>query len=154
MAEKLDKTNKFIMAELKSVVIPSYVALNQSEQILFLISEYVLPLLYGLLGTCAFVLRDLANSISNVTFSRGSQINYSLRLIMGPLVGLAIGMFLNTPPTSQSGELAANSVQSLYSLNSLGLAFLAGYSVEVLFTLLDTFVVAVGQGKKLGDKAH
>ena len=145
----LKKENALILAELQSVVIPTYIALNESEQVLRVISEFILPLLYGLLGACVYVLRDLTNTIGSVTFSKSSMINYSLRLIMGPLVGIAIGLFLGTPAANLVGgpNLVDNPVTAVVpptipSLGIMALAFLAGYSVEVLFSALDTLIGA------------
>ena len=145
----LQKENFLIIAELQSVVIPTYIALNESEQVLRVISEFILPLLYGLLGACVYVLRDLTNTIRSVTFSKSSMINYSLRLIMGPLVGIAVGLFLGTPAVNLVGgsNLVDNPVMTavpptIPSLSTMALAFLAGYSVEVLFSALDTLIGA------------
>ena len=137
--------------EIKTVVIPSYIALNDSEQILRLISEFVLPMLYGLLGASAYVIRDLINSIRLVTFSKASMINYNLRLIMGPLVGIAVGLFLGASVSDLTGDASiaagaaipsSTGVTGAGSLGKAGLAFLAGYSVEVLFSALDSLVGA------------
>ena len=145
----LQKENFLILGELQSVVIPTYIALNESEQILRVISEFILPLLYGLLGACVYVLRDLTNTIRSVTFSKSSMINYSLRLIMGPLVGIAVGLFLGTPATNFVGgpnlvdnPLTAAVPPTIPSLSTMALAFLAGYSVEVLFSALDNLIGA------------
>ena len=144
---EMDKANGLVLAELRTVVIPTYIALNESEQILRLISEFVLPLLYGLLGACAYVLRDLTNTIGSVTFSKSKMINYKLRLIMGPLVGIAVGLFLGSPDAGLISEptdasTMGSSPPNVSQLSTLALAFLAGYSVEVLFSALDTLVSA------------
>lgn len=93
------------------------------------IGKYVLPLLYGLLGAFAFVLRRLSDKIKNLQFTEELKINYNLRINLGALSGLAIGWFL-TPDKI-----------SLAALSPLALAFLAGYSVELLFTIMDRLVL-------------
>ncbi|MFZ4699780.1 MAG: hypothetical protein ACOYMG_06980 [Candidatus Methylumidiphilus sp.] len=144
-----NRDNFMILAELKNAVIPTYLALNESERILRLISEFILPLLYGLLGSCAYVLRDLTNTIGAVTFSKSTLINYNLRLIMGPLVGIAVGLFLGVSPpdlfqdtNSGTSPVSPANNTNITSLSTVALAFLAGYSVEVLFSALDTLVGA------------
>ena len=146
---ELKKANKLILLELESLVIPTYIASNESEQVIRVISEFILPLLYGLLGACAYILRDLTNAIGSVTFSKSSMINYSLRLIMGPLVGIAVGLFLGAPNPNLTADinaidnpLAAVAPPTVPSLGTMALAFLAGYSVEVLFSALDSLVGA------------
>jgi hypothetical protein len=106
-------------------------ALLNSKSMLAILSQYVLPLLYGLLGALAYILRTLSSEIQNVTFTRGSEIRYSLRWPLGMLGGVTVGLFFD--PAQLSGFAA---------ITPLGLAFLAGYGVELLFTGLDRLVSA------------
>jgi hypothetical protein len=107
------------------------VALLNSKSTLAILSQYVLPLLYGLLGALAYILRTLSREIQNVTFTRGSEIRYSLRWPLGMLGGVTVGLFFD--PADLTGFAA---------ITPLGLAFLAGYGVELLFTGLDRLVSA------------
>lgn len=93
---------------------------------------YILPLLYGLLGASAYVLRSLNNEIRDLTYVVESNISYRLRIQLGALSGLAIGWF-TIPDT-------ASSASSFGTLSPLALAFLAGYSVEILFSGMDRLV--------------
>lgn len=96
---------------------------------LIAIGKYVLPLLYGLLGAFAFVMRRLSEEIKKLQFIEELKINYNLRIHLGALSGLAIGWFLVPEQISLS------------ALSPLALAFLAGYSVELLFTIMDRLVM-------------
>lgn len=107
------------------------VALLNSQSLLAVIGQYFLPLLYGILGSLAYILRTLSTEIQNVTFTRGSEIRYSLRWPLGMLGGITVGLFF--APENFSG---------LAVITPLGLAFLAGYGVELLFTALDKIVQA------------
>jgi hypothetical protein len=98
-----------------------------------IIQTYVLPLLYGLLGACAYVLRQLALEIRARTFRRELGITYWLHIFLGGLAGLAIGWFLR--PEGGSDGL-------IRGLTPFALSFLAGYSVEVLFSGMDRLVAA------------
>lgn len=98
------------------------------------IQSFLLPLLYGLLGATAYVLRMLSHEVENLTYSRTSDIRYQLRIVLGALAGLAIGWFIEP-------ENAA----TFSWLSSLALAFVAGYSVEVLFAAMDRFISAFSQ---------
>ncbi len=93
------------------------------------IQMYFLPLLYGLLGACMFVLRSLSREIKELTYTAESDINYRLRITTGALAGLSIGWFL-TP----------DSDKALSGLSTFALSFLCGYSVEVLFSLMDKII--------------
>jgi hypothetical protein len=112
------------------------ISLLNSKSTLDILSQYVLPLLYGLLGSLAYILRTLSREIHNVTFTRGSEIRYSLRWPLGMLGGVTVGLFFD--PSDLTGFAV---------ITPLGLAFLAGYGVELLFTGLDRMVSAfTGEG--------
>jgi hypothetical protein len=95
-------------------------------------SAYVLPLMYGLLGATAYVMRSLSKEISEVTFSNISHIRFILRLVLGMLSGISVGLVL-TPETLPT---------TLSSVTPLALAFLAGYSVELVFSAMDRLISA------------
>src|SRR5262249_35035938 len=105
--------------------------LVSSAPIVAVMSQYLLPLLYGLLRALAYILRPFGPDIQNVTFTWASQIRYSLRWPLGMVGGVTVGMFFD--PTTLPGFAA---------VTPLGLAFLAGYGVELLFAGLDRLVDA------------
>jgi hypothetical protein len=93
---------------------------------------YVLPALYGLLGSCAFVLRQLSDDIGKLRFASDVRGQYTLRLNIGLLAGLSVGWFVS--PGNEAGVVA--------SLSPLALAFVAGYGSDLLFAVLDRIVQA------------
>jgi hypothetical protein len=108
------------------------IALPLLKTILDIVAAYLLPTLYGLLGACAFVLRQLCADISTLQFADDSRVHYTLRLNIGMLAGLAVGWFID--PTKE-GSVVAN-------LSPLALAFVAGYGSDLLFAVLDRIVNA------------
>ena len=96
------------------------------------LATYVLPALYGLLGACAFVLRQLSADIAELRFANDLRVRYTLRLNIGLLAGLAVGWFISP---DQNASVVAN-------LSPLALAFVAGYGSELLFAVLDRIVNA------------
>ncbi len=93
---------------------------------------YFLPLLYGMLGACTYVLRRIARDIRDLTYSYDAEIRYRLRLALGALAGMAVGWFLD--PAGVAG---------IGNFSPLALAFLAGYNVEVFFSMMDKLVEAL-----------
>lgn len=91
------------------------------------ISLYLLPMLYGLLGTTAFVLRRLGEQLEESTFTETAFFRYGLRMALGAVMGAIISLFYS-PETTPT--LAA-------SLPLIAAAFLAGYSVELVFAAFD-----------------
>ncbi|MBF0335553.1 MAG: hypothetical protein HQL40_18220 [Alphaproteobacteria bacterium] len=96
--------------------------------ILDVLLTYVLPILYGFLGACSFILRRVSNQVLSMTLTEVSSISHGLRRILGAASGGTIGLFY------QSEEAA---------LSLIAVSFLCGYSVELLFTIADTWIQRV-----------
>lgn len=101
-------------------------------------SAYLLPLLYGLLGASVYILRGLSREVTAVTFTDESAIRYALRLTLGPLAGVAIGLLIVAPNGSPDSAPPV-----LQALSLPALAFAAGYGIEILFSLLDRIILTV-----------
>ncbi|WP_340149890.1 hypothetical protein [uncultured Sneathiella sp.] len=122
-----------------------------AQYVLYAISAYFLPILYGLLGASFFVLRQLPKDIEGLTFSMNSHIDYSLRITQGPLAGIMASFFFTTTPatlhtlTTQSSAIATIKIgsSSLSDFSPLAIAFLAGYSVELIFYVIDKIISAI-----------
>ncbi len=108
---------------------------NSAQFALQAIQVNLLPLLYGWLGACIYVLRSLPAKILSVTYSRESGILYGLRIFLGLLAGLVVGWFFK-PEANQ---------ELFRTISPFTLAFLAGYSVEMLFSFMDKLVGAFTQ---------
>lgn len=97
------------------------------------LGTYLLPALYGLLGSIAFMLRNQSGEMRAGTLTGNFAGEYIMRMVLGMVGGLAIGMFIGPDAAATSGFAA---------LTPVALAFLAGYGVELLFGLLDRLVTA------------
>ncbi len=95
-----------------------------SEYVAVALGRYILPLLYGLLGTIFFVLRTLSKEVHSLTYMPMTEINYRLRIPTGALAGLTISWFFTGNTLS-------------FGLSGFAVAFLTGYNVELLFFLMD-----------------
>lgn len=98
---------------------------------LTLLQAYLLPLLYGLLGAWLHVLRRLRAEVETITYSPASDLRFRVQLALGTLAGMSVGWLL-APETSEQ-----------FGLSSFAFAFVAGYSVEVLFKLLDGILARI-----------
>ncbi|WP_139020588.1 hypothetical protein [Bradyrhizobium sp. ORS 285] len=110
---------------------PEAVARVQLDLATSFIGGFLLPVLYGMLGAIAFVLRRLSDESLTGEESREIRSRYSLRVPIGALSGLAAGWLLQ-PPTSST----------MTSLSPFALAFVAGYSADLVFTAMDRLVAA------------
>lgn len=128
--------------ETYSLAVQRHIEFVAAGNFLAAIVGYVLPILYGMIGACFFILRQLPKEIEERTFSINSYIGYNLRMAQGPLAGILVSYFFSADQpntlhiTKNSSELISLD-PSLGSLSSLAIAFLAGYSVEFIFRFLD-----------------
>ncbi|GEM_PF-2564526 len=90
---------------------------------------YLLPLLYGLLGAFAYVLRNLNEQLESINYSRDSNTRFLLRLFLGALLGLTVRVFFDSESTTE-----------LSSYSPLAVSFISGYSVEFFFSFLDGLI--------------
>jgi hypothetical protein len=110
------------------------VVIQQAKSLLIILNQYILPLMYGLLGGFAFVLRSLAAETKSMTYTAVSNIKYALRIHLGALAGLVVGFLW--------GDIASSSFGMASSFSPLAVAFIAGYSVEFMFRLFDSLIGA------------
>jgi hypothetical protein len=97
------------------------------------LSNYLLPVLYALLGACAFNLRDFSDRVKQRTYHPSSYSN-TARTIAAMTVGTIISLF---------GVFNHDT-----SLPPFAVAFLAGYGVEVFFAFLDALLSTVNAPRR------
>jgi hypothetical protein len=88
------------------------------------ITAYFLPILYALLGACAYALRSLSQQILARTYTP-TYADFA-RIVIAVIAGLVVGLF--------------NNFTQGISLSPLAVAFLVGYAVEIFFSFLDAFL--------------
>ena len=88
----------------------------------------VLPVLYALLGTCAYLLRNFEQQMTAGTFIP-SRAN-SARFLIAAIGGAVVGLFNNFTITQGA------------SIPPLAFAFLVGYAVDVFFSFLEGLMQA------------
>lgn len=123
------------------------IELAKASIVLLSLSSYLLPLLYGWIGALAYTLRSLESEIRRVALRRVSRVSYGLRATLGMLAGLAIGWFLRPDDDGGLGSVVLPELGGdfpISSISAVALAFVAGYSVDLLFAALDRIVGAFG----------
>lgn len=117
------------------VVPPDYsVYLFRFQQGLSLLGLWILPGLYGSLGAVIYLMRRVLDpSLPSPTWIR-----FPFRVILGGFAGIIV-VWLWGPSTGKSTQPV------FASLGSFGLAFVIGYSTDVLFQLLDRVVLYMSQ---------
>jgi uncharacterized membrane protein len=97
-----------------------------------ILGSFVLPVLYGALGTCAFAMRSLFREMVDRTFDARRTGEFTVRIFLGMLSGLTLQWLV----VRADGTVAGGVTPAV-------LAFLGGYSVEMLFTAMDRLVNVV-----------
>jgi hypothetical protein len=96
---------------------------EKGSLIIGVIGSFVLPILFGTIGAVAFIIRSTSDQIRDSTFSTTSPIRNVMRVALGALAGVVIGLF--------------SDLSTRLSLSPLALAFLSGYGVEAVFSMFD-----------------
>ena len=92
------------------------------------ITTCLLPVLYALLGTCAYLLRSFEQDMSNRTFVRSHA--DSPRFLIAGIGGAVVGLFHSFTISEEA------------SIPPLAIAFLVGYAVDVFFSFLEGLINA------------
>lgn len=105
------------------------------------LTGFVMPMLLGLLGACVYVYREIDQQIRTYTLEARQSVHGTLRMLLGAILGGMLGAIWTN---GQAVQLEGVSL-------SLGaLAFFVGFSVEIVFSVVDSLVrtVAGRVGKK------
>jgi hypothetical protein len=102
------------------------------------VATCILPVLYAVLGACAYLLRLFEEQIRKRTFIADT---HAARFFIAAIGGLVVGLF-NNFNVAEGG-----------SLSPLGLAFLVGYAVDVFFSFLEGLLQAFGRQRTASQPA-
>jgi len=121
--ETLDRIMPFVnWHELRNVITP----------VAAIVAVLVLPVLYGALGTCAYVLRTVYAEMVERSFDGRRTGEFMVRIFLGMLSGVSLQWLL-----VREGQAIPGGVTPAV------LAFLGGYGVELLFAAIDRILSTV-----------
>lgn len=96
-----------------------------------ILSGFILPLILGVLGATAFVVRQALDKLKNNSYLPGATGKLSMRLCLGGLLGVISGIFMSSN---------ANVTMQGFNLSLVMVSLVMGYSIEVAFSLFDGVV--------------
>ena len=109
------------------------------QSMMSLLGASILPMLYGLFGASVYLLRALLPNQDTLAIGEQTTVDVILRLGLGTVAGLTVGWF---NLTSNVAELTTT---------PFAVAFLAGFSLDLVFSfltrLVDAFSVSGTSGK-------
>ena len=127
-------------AELAGVRQPAVVREQYAVALLAVFANYVLPMMFGLLGAGVRMLRVVQYKLRDSLLGPRDLVLTFIGLLIGAIAGVAVGLFLAPTDVSLGGS-AGN-----LTLTAAGLGFLAGYGsdhfLQMLDSLLDRIFVA------------
>ncbi|WP_157381668.1 hypothetical protein [Burkholderia ubonensis] len=97
-------------------------------------TNYILPVVFGVIGAMASLLRDIGDKIADSTLSPRDEVRGTARLPLGFMAGVAVGLFIS--PTGAATSIASGS--GVLTITASGIAFLAGYGADAFFKMLDS----------------
>ncbi|MGQ0593945.1 MAG: hypothetical protein ACT4QB_15265 [Gammaproteobacteria bacterium] len=109
---------------------------DYARSLLGILSQYVLPLILGLLGAVAYLVRRALFNLAYNSYTPSFGGQFAMRLSLGGLLGVIAGIMFSL----DEAEIET------YSLSLVVVAFLMGYSVEFAFSLFDR---AIERGRSL-----
>jgi len=125
--------NRFVpvvdWAELRNVIVP----------IATMMGGFFLPVLYGALGTLAYILRAIYGQMVERSFDPRQTGEFIVRIFLGMLCGITLQWIF----VREGGAIPGGITPAV-------LAFIGGYSVELLFTAIDRLLAAVTGSLKPG----
>jgi hypothetical protein len=115
-----------------------------SANLLAILGNYVLPMMYGFLGAAAAAMLNLNQKIRSARLSPRDPRMNQVQLVLGVITGACIGLFLTPSGIGASGAtLSGSSV----ALSASALSFLAGFGVEGVFKMLQNISITAFGGQ-------
>jgi len=101
-----------------------------ADRLYDILSQFILPMLYGMAGAFLWVIRRIAEQVKAFDMTWKDLIRHRARIIFGLFVGMFFGYLY-----------PQNSIADVSSyITPYVLAFVGGYNVEILFSALDSLV--------------
>lgn len=111
--------------------------------VLTVFSTYILPMMFGLLGTAIAAIRAIQSKVRDSELSPRDLILTVMGLPIGLVAGVAVGLFYS--PSAAPGSTGSSNLAGDLTLTASGLGFLAGYGSESFFKSLDALLTRVFQ---------
>lgn len=97
------------------------------------ITVHILPMLYAVLGACAYLARQLEQQLRNRTLESADK--HGIHFLIAAIAGFVVSLF------------ASPSLTGGLSLSPLAFAFLVGYAVDAFFSFLEGLLQQFNKGR-------
>lgn len=111
---------------------------------LLVFGNYFLPIIFALLGASVHVILDFYSKIRDSLLAPRDLVLSWIRLVLGMVLGACVGLFFSS--TNPVAVPAGAGLADAISLSASGIAFIAGFGVEGVFSMLDSLVRRIFSG--------
>lgn len=113
--------------------------------ILLVWGNFLLQILFSFTGSAIFVIMDYYNKVRISVLHPRDRFLAPVRLALGLVVGACVGLLFSAygPLPQSSAVPSASALVSSLTLTASGVAFLAGFGVETVFSMLETLITRV-----------
>jgi hypothetical protein len=111
-----------------------------AASVLSVFTNYIIPMMFGLLGTLAGLVRSVWQKVRDSTLRPEDARRTVASVPLGLVAGLSVGLIIT--PSGSPAEGISNVAGSI-TLSATALAFLAGYGAEAFFTMIDELLKRV-----------
>ena len=118
--------------------------------VLLVTGNYVLPVIFAMLGASVYVIRDFYGKACTNRLVPGDVVLAWIRLMLGVVVGACVGLFFSSGEPATATQ--ADGLVAALTLSASGLAFIGGYGVEGVFSMLNALVDRVFNTKAAATK--
>ena len=113
---------------------------HMESDVLSVYSAYILPMMFGLLGTMIAAIRKIQDQVGRSELHPRDFLLTALLVPMGAVAAVAVGLFFSP---SGAGLTGAEKLSGNLSLTAGGIGFLAGYGSPAFFSLMDDLLKQV-----------
>jgi hypothetical protein len=103
--------------------------------------NYVLPVMFSLLGALIYVILEFYSKVRDSRLAPRDGSLCWIRVVLGLVTGACIGLLFSS--TGVTPSAAPSNLVSALTLSGSGIAFLAGFGVEGVFSMLQSLVSRV-----------
>lgn len=115
---------------------PILTEIPDSQSTLLFFYEYLNPFVFGMLGANVYLMRITSTRLSSRTFNPAKLPEHFNRLFLGSVSGGVTILFLED-------GVAMGGANEGVAMSSAALGFIAGYSIEFLYQILDRIIGAI-----------
>ena len=116
------------------------------SDVLSVYSAYILPMMFGLLGTIIAAIRKIQDQVGKSELHPRDFLLTALLVPMGAVAAVAVGLFFSPSGAGLAGE---EKLSGNLSLTAGGIGFLAGYGSPAFFSLMDDLLKQVSLEERI-----